>query len=229
MPLIQRQPSSSRFPLNPPRAAPGLALALLLVLALGACATEHQNRQRFLARIAPPQPLLTGTAAYGNGAVAVQIWLGPSVRLHGAENKMRGESGRPAAREDAIRHPFAEGSTSFSREEIDEMYGRTDYEYMRPPRLALTFTFTNAGPAPITFTIVNVDSGLGNYAARPEKYTLAPGQQGSPDPMLSPIEYNFDQLDVTLTLRLGESRETRVVALRPTPAPAAPAAGTRPN
>ncbi len=229
MPLIRRWPSSSRFPLDSPRAASGLALALLLALALGACATEHQTRQRFLARIAPPQPLLIGTAVYGHGAVAVQVWLGPSVRLRGAENKRRGESEHPAAREGAIGRPFAEGSTNFSREEIDEMYGRTDYQFMRPPRLALTFTFTNAGSAPITFTVVNVDSGLGNYAARPEKYTLAPGQQGSPDPMLSPIEYNFDQLDVTLTLRLGESRETHVVALRQTPATAAPAAGPRPN
>jgi hypothetical protein len=72
--------------------------------------------------------------------------------------------------------------------------------------------------------IANVDSALGNYAARPESFTLAPGQHGSPDAMLSPIENNFDRLDVTLTLKQGKAGETRVLLLRPTPA-APPAAG----
>jgi hypothetical protein len=216
------------LPRRPRRRATGLTLTLLAALALTACSTESGERRRFMTRIAPPQPVLTAGTAYGGGGVTVQAWLGPSVRLR-PEGERRRDRPPPRAGErpaDLIARPFSEGGSSFSREEIDEMYGRTDFEYMRPPRLALTFTFTNAGAAPITFTIVNVDSGLGNYAARPEQYTLAPGQQGSPDPMLSPIEYNFDQLDVTLTLRFGESRETHVVALRQAPAPAA---GARPN
>ena len=54
--------------------------------------------------------------------------------------------------------------------------------------------------------------------------TLGPGQQGSLDPMLSNLDNNFDELDVTLTVKIGDRRETQVLKLRkvPEPPPAAP-------
>ncbi len=188
-----------------------------------------------MARIAPPQTLLSAGATYGNGAVTVQSWLGPSVRLRSPGERPGHRGERPPRSGEGLAEtvrPFSQGGSSFSRDEIDEMYGRVDYQYMRPPRLALTFTFTNTGSAPVTFTIANVDSPLGNFAARPETFTLAPGQQGSPDPMLSPIENNFERLDVTLTLRLGTTRETHILPLHQAPAaaPALPPPGdTRPE
>ena len=206
------------------RAVAGLALGLLAALILAACATEHRERARFMARLSPPQPVLTGTMTYGNGVVAVQSWLGPSVRLRAAGEKPSAGSDRRGGHAVGTARPFSEGGNAFSRDEIDEMYGRVDYQYVRPPRLALTFTFTNTSAAPVTFTIANVDSALGNYAARPEKFTLAPGEQASPDPMLSPVENNFELLDVTLSLKLGAARETHVLPLRQAAAPPPPAA-----
>ncbi len=234
LPPTPRRPSAGP---RPGQAAAWLALGLLAALAAAACSTERGERRRFMARVAPPQPVLSGSAVYGNGVVTVQSWLGPSVRLHPAGRRA---TDRPPPRagehtgDGAIGtpRPFSEGGNSYSREEIDEMYGRVDYQFMRPPRLALTFTITNTGTAPVTISIANVDSPLGNFAARPETFTLAPGEHGSPDPMLSPIEDNFELLDVTLTLKVGTARETHVVPLRPAPAApgAAPApGGTRPD
>ena len=205
--------------------ASGLALGLLAAVVLAACSTERAERRRFMSRIAPPQPVLTAGATYARGAVTVQSWLGPSVRLRPAGERPSGLPSRAGEHLREHQRPFAEGGSDFTREEIDTMYGRVDYQYMRPPRLALTFTFTNTGSAPVTITIANVDSALGNFAARPETFTLAPGQQGSPDPMLSPVENNFDLLDVTLTLKVGVTSETHVLPLRPAPGgPPAPAA-----
>ena len=217
---------------RPGPVAAALTLGLLAALALAACATERGERRRFMSRIAPPQTVLTAGATYGGGAVTVQSWLGPSVRLRPAGERPSGLPSGAGEHPRGHARPFSEGGNEFTREEIDEMYGRVDYQYMRPPRLALTFTFTNTGSAPVTFTVANVDSPLGNFAARPETFTLAPGQQGSPDPMLSPIENNFDQLDVTVTLKLGVASETHVLALRPAPGgppAAAPAGPGRPD
>jgi hypothetical protein len=221
-PLPRQRPAGPRRR----RAAVGLSLGLLVGLCLAACVTEFAGRKRFLKGIVPPQPVLTATAAFGNGALAVQAWLGPSVRLRKSDEAPKVPGERPHG-EPRWSHaaeyggesdtPFEQGSATFSREEVDEMYGNNNYQYMRPPRLALTFTFTNTGSEPVTFVIADVNSALGNFASRPEKFTLAPGQQGSPDPMLSPFENNFDGLDVTLILKQGSRRETHVLPLRRAP------------
>jgi hypothetical protein len=211
-----------------------------------ACVTEHRDKRKLLERIPPPQPLLSASARYGEGTMAVQAWLGPSVRLRkadgqpdateqgprtgGRRDRLEGSSSQPADYFDRTSAPFEQGANDYSNEEIDEMYGRVNYQYILPPRLALTFTFVNASTRTITLTIAEVNSLLGNFAPRPEKLTLAPGQEGSIDPMLSTFDNNFEELDVTLTLRRGGKGETQVLKLRrvqpsPPPAPVIPHQG----
>jgi hypothetical protein len=218
---------------------------LSAVLALAACTTERGDKRRLLERVPPPQPLLTASAAYGNGAVKVQAWLGPSVRLRKADGQPESAAGRPHGggyRErrvdtssqpsdyfDRISDPFEAGASSYSSAEIDEMYGRVNYQYILPPRLALTLTIANTSAQAITLAIADVNSLLGNFAPRPEKLTLAPGQQGSIDPMLSTFENNFEQLDVTLTIKRGDQRETQVLKLRRAPPPAPASAEKTPQ
>lgn len=110
--------------------------------------------------------------------------------------------------------PFEQGSDNYSPQEIDEMYGRINYEFVLPPRMALTFRFANTGTQPITFAIADVNSLLGNFAPRPEMLTVAPGRTGSIDPMLSNLNSNFDGLDVTLTVGIGGKKETQILKLR---------------
>lgn len=222
-------------------AAARLAAAILF-LGLAACATSRSAREKFLERVPPPQPLLNASATYGAGVLTVQAWLGPSVRLRkpGEHPEEAGEAGgdeshrgrfQGASREsDSINgpaDPFDEdgaNESEYSQAEIDQMYGRVNYQYVLPPRLALTLTFANPGSKVIMISVVEINSGLGNFVPRPEELTLGPGQQGSLDPMLSNLDYNFDELDLTLTVKIGDRRETQVLKLRKVqePPPTAP-------
>lgn len=220
------------------RSAALLILAMTAILGLTACATERGDKRRLLERVPPPQPLLTASAAYGNGTLEVQAWLGPTVRLRKADGGPDSAEGRPHAggrrgqrqesssppsdypdRADA---PFESGANSFSSAEIEEMYGRVNFQYILPPRLALTLTIANKSAQTIALAVADVNSLLGNFAPRPEKFVLAPGQQGSIDPMLSTFDNNFEDLDVTLTIRRGDQRETQVLKLRRVQPPSPP-------
>ena len=217
-----------------------LLLTVITLASLTACATERSDKRKLRESIAPPQPLLNATATYAGGALAVQAWLGPSVRLRKADEPSAPAAGGMPDRGHRSHHgdippsgeylasssaPFEQGAGRYSAEEVDEMYGHENYQHIMPPRLALTFTFTNTSSASTTFTITEVNSILGNYATRPEQFTLAPGQQGSPDPMLSVFESNFDEFEVTLAVRFGNKTETHVLHLHRTqpPPPSAPA------
>ena len=206
-----------------------------------ACATERGNKKRLLERVPPPQPLLTASARYGEGTLVVQAWLGPSVRLRktegqpdatekgpragGRRDHFEGSSSQPTDSFDRAFAPFEQGANDYSAEEIDEMYGRVNYQYILPPRLALTFTFVNTSSRTVTLAIAEVNSLLGNFAPRPETLTLAPGQEGSTDPMLSTFDNNFEELNVTLTLKNGGRGETQILKLLRVPSSTPAATG----
>jgi hypothetical protein len=145
----------------------------------------------------------------------VESWLGPTVRLKktslpGAGSGHNDPSQTGSASTDA---PFRHGDSKYSSQEIDEMFGKKDYETVVPARSALTFRFTNFGTQPISFTIVDVNSPLGDFAPRPDKLTIAPGGQGSIDPMLSNRDDNFEELDVTMVIKIGGKNETHILKL----------------
>lgn len=216
---------------------------MVLGLGLAGCATSRSTREKFLERVPPPQPLLNAAATFGGGILTANVWLGPSVRLrkpgeHGEEaGEAAGGSGHRGRFHGENREtdefgrytdPFEEDNgdeNKYSPEEIDEMYGRINYQYVLPPRLALTLTFANTGKQRMMVSIDEVSSALGNFAPRPEQLILGPGQEGSLDPMLSNLEDNFNELDVTVGVRIGDHRETQVLKLRKVaaPPPAAPA------
>jgi len=75
----------------------------------------------------------------------------------------------------------------------------------------------------------DVNSELGDFAVRPDKLTLQPGQSEEPDPMESLLGLDTYSLPVTITLRSAGRTETKVLTLQlVTPAPDAspPKTGT---
>jgi hypothetical protein len=199
-----------------------------------ACTTESGNRKRLMQHMVPPQPLLAGEATFAGGAVSVQAWLGPSVRRKKTAGEPGGEhdvaaEGRRGHRpgggdnDQLSGTPFEERGNQYSQEELDEMYGRSNFSYLLPPRIALMIKLVDAGARPIAVTITEVSSALGNFAARPEKVTLVPGEQVSLDPMLSNLDTNFDELPLTVTLKVGPKNETQQLTLRRTPETPPPA------
>jgi hypothetical protein len=74
-------------------------------------------------------------------------------------------------------------------------------------------TFSNHGKDTAELTVVEVKSVLGDFAPRPEHLALAAGQSAALNEMRSSVAENLDELDVTITLRRGAERETKVVHL----------------
>lgn len=84
--------------------------------------------------------------------------------------------------------------------------------------------FTNQGTAPVTLTIDDFVSPLGNFAVRPEQLTIEPGQTLEPEAMTSQLAGAFSEVDATLVLHLGGKGEKKTFHLSPVkpPADAAP-------
>jgi hypothetical protein len=249
---FKRSPFSASLPAlglrahEPPGRAVGvvLLLALVAMIAFAACSTDRQDKKKLLQRVPPPQPLLSARASYAEGALAVQAWLGSSVRMRkaaaqpgtsetgpgagGRQSNAVGSSSQSKTSLDRANTPFEEGANAYSAEEIDRMYGRENYQYIMPPRLALIVSFVNTSSQKVSLTIAEVSSLLGSFAPIPETFTLAPGQEGSTEPMLSALDNNFDELDVTLTLKSGLNRETQVLKLRRVPSSPPTATGNLP-
>jgi len=98
----------------------------------------------------------------------------------------------------------------------------------RMPPAMLRLRLENTTAAVVVVEVREINSELGNFAVRPDKLTLAPGQSAAPDPMQSLLGLDTYSLPVTVTLRLGGQTETKVLTLHPvkpaTEAPPPPAA-----
>lgn len=93
--------------------------------------------------------------------------------------------------------------------------------YGSVPRQTLSITFSNTGATPVTFTITELNSLVGNFAPQPERITLAPGASESLQPVSGDAGGLLNWLDVTLTLRRADTVETQVLHLIPTGEPIA--------
>ena len=87
-----------------------------------------------------------------------------------------------------------------------------------PPAL-MRLQLENTSGAALVVEIRELNSELGNFATRPDTFTLEPGASGQPDPMQSLLGLDTLALPVTVTLRSGGKVETKVLTLRPIPPP----------
>lgn len=90
------------------------------------------------------------------------------------------------------------------------------------PPVTLRLRLENTSTEPIDIQIRDVNSDLGNFAVRPERLALTPGQSAEVDPMVSQLGAAGDELPVTVSLRIRNETETQQVVVKPVP-PAAPA------
>lgn len=76
------------------------------------------------------------------------------------------------------------------------------------PAVTIRLRLENASKEPLQVRVADLNSDLGDFAVRPEKVLLAPGQSTEFDPMVSELGVTSDEIPVTLDLRLGEPKET---------------------
>ncbi len=83
------------------------------------------------------------------------------------------------------------------------------------PPVTLRLKLTNLSKAPLDIQIRDVKSDLGDFAVRPERLLLAPGQAGEVDPMISQLGAPADDFPVTVSLRTDGKTESHDLILHP--------------
>ena len=82
------------------------------------------------------------------------------------------------------------------------------------PPAVLRLRLENTVATALEVEVRDLNSELGNFAVRPDKFTVMPGQSEEPDPMESLLGVDTYSLPVTITLRSGDRTETKVLTLQ---------------
>jgi hypothetical protein len=82
------------------------------------------------------------------------------------------------------------------------------------PPVTLRVLFENKGADPIELEVTEVNSDLGNFAVRPPKLTIAPGEKGMLEPMISQLGVTSDEIPLKLAVRTGGRKEQQVVVVK---------------
>ena len=102
------------------------------------------------------------------------------------------------------------------------------------PLVMIHLRFTNKGSTRVQLQVEDFASPLGNFAVQPEVLALEPGQTLETEPMSSIMAEPLAETQVTLTLRIADQEDKKIVMLRalpavtptPAPTPASPPAVT---
>ncbi len=182
-----------------------LPFVAALVLA-GACTNPPERPARTLAELSSARigPSLRGTTMFFNDRVSAVITLD---RL--PEPAADPVSGHP------VTGPYR--SEVVSPEEIlAARRNQTGSVHHHPPA-RLRLHLVNHGDTSISVRITAFNSVLGNFAVRPEHFTIAPGETAGPDPMTSRLGVAGTEIPVTVGLVLDGVSETRTIILRTHP------------
>ena len=82
------------------------------------------------------------------------------------------------------------------------------------PPVTLHLILTNTGALPVTVSIFDFDSDLGNFAVDPDHLTIPPGQNAEPTTMVSQLGVGSDLIPFKVTLKLDGARESETVQVR---------------
>jgi hypothetical protein len=82
------------------------------------------------------------------------------------------------------------------------------------PPVTLRVKFANHTTEPMEIEVTEVNSELGNFAVRPPKLTLAPGQDGALDPMISQLGVTSDEIPIKVVVRSASKAETQTIMVK---------------
>lgn len=168
---------------------------------------------------------MRGEASFVDGKLAALATVSrgfdrPGGRGRGGKGPRDEELGRHRSKNDGFTEVYNVGFGDSEEEQKEAME-----EYMRQakarraagspmPPVTLRVYFENRGTEPIEVEVTEVNSELGNFAARPAKITIAPGEKGSLDPMISQLGVTADEIPLKLAVRAGGKKETKEVEIK---------------
>lgn len=207
----------------------GMVAATLIAVAAVGCGTGSVPRDLMMEEAGGKGPVERPVAMKGE-ATFLEGKLASLVTVSRGFDRGRGPgAGRGKAKEGIRRNlkkdegAFGETGTIYGDSEEDQKNAMEEYVRIAKARRAagspmppvtIRAEFQNKGTEPIVLEVTELNSSLGNFAARPEKLTIAPGETGSLDPMISQLGVTSDEIPLKLTLRVGDKRDTQVVMVK---------------
>jgi plastocyanin len=164
------------------------AAALSLALACQGC-FHTQNDEMTNAVVSGEKPVaMEGSDAFFDGKMAVKVTLS-----RGIGQGLRKSSGE-------------KGDYTYQKYTTNE--NKVTLGSPMPP-VTLHLILTNRSLNPMTVTVVDFVSDMGNFAVDPDTLTIAPGQTTEPTPMVSDLGVSADEMPFKVTLKYGIAKETR--------------------
>lgn len=196
-----------------PRLAPVLAAGLALILGPGC---EHKQVDQMTQAVeSGERPVaMAGSEAFMGGRVVARVTVSRGI-------------GRGYKH---VKAGLIHGGTAFDatqtladqdrENEVEAKEAYEDYAKARAvigtplPPVTLHLILINPGAAPVTVTVADFESDLGNFVVFPETLTVPAGDSSEPTAMVSQLGVSSDVIPVTVTLKVAGTRETRVIQVR---------------
>ncbi len=210
---------------------PTLSLAAVLFAAAG-CDSPQQNRLSGDIERPEPRPIaLQGETTFFAGRLLATATVGRGLR--GGPGKTGGddEGGGGSRRGGGGGRGRRGGSRGESGGGGDDSGPamRGIHSGSRLPPVVLRLHLRNLSKESLDIRVLDVNSDLGNFVARPDRAELAPDQVVDLDPMISQLGAAGDEMPLTVRLGAGKEKEERVINLRTTVPPAPPATAAPPS
>jgi hypothetical protein len=204
-----------------PRLAALTAVGLVLALGAGCKSTPKQRDMMSEALTAGEQPVaMRGEETFLGGKVAAVATVSRGFDRGVKNDPNELKSGRGRRNDDVFGEVYSTGygdSEEEQKEAIEDYYrmARAQRAAGSPmPPVTLRVAFENKTTEPMEIEITEVNSELGNFAVRPPKLTLAPGQAGKLDPMISQLGVTSDEIPLKIEVRQAGKKESKIFVVK---------------
>jgi hypothetical protein len=179
------------------------ACALAWALAGTGCENRSNDELTKAVVSGEKQVVMAGTGVFFGGILAAKVTVGRGIG-HGLSRGGGHRSGGDSDHQEDVRRTYQD-------------YANTDLKVVQGtplPPVTLHLVLTNSGPGPLSVTIDDFESELGNFAVDPEVITLAPGETAEPTPMVSQLGVSSDDIPFTVVLIVAGQKETRKIEVK---------------
>ena len=210
-----------------------VALAMFALLGAG-CGTQTQSDPMAEEVTKGERPVaMKGEGAFLDGKLSAVATISRGFDRQGKGGPLApGARGERGARDGEIKGRRGDGITEVysTGGDSEEEQKAAMEEYVRMakarraagspmPPVTLRVGFENRGTEPIELEVTEVNSDLGNFAVRPPKLTIAPGEKAVLEPMVSQLGVTSDEIPLKVAVRTGGKKELQVIVVKSIIAP----------
>ncbi len=197
------------------RLSPFLIAAGLVLSLLGSGCEHKQVDQMTQAVESGERPVaMAGSEAFLGGKVVARVTVSRGIG-HGYKRIKPSLLGGGSSFSATRSLSEEDKANEIEAKEAYEDYAKAKASIGTPlPPVTLHLILINPGTLPVTVTIADFESDLGNFVVYPETLTVAAGESAEPTAMVSQLGVTSDVIPVTVTLKIAGNKETHVVQVR---------------